>query len=136
MDQNIYQAVKGLATAEGTVNPGGVIIIAAACDDGCGGDAFYETFRQAESACELFDKISAVPRDRTEAEQWQSQILARILTRHKVILISQCPDQMVRDLHMIPAGSLTEALDKADRILGHNKGNITWIPEGISSIVQ
>lgn len=136
LDQNIYQAVKGLATAEGTVNPGGVIIMAAACDDGCGGDVFYETFRQAESACEVFDKISTVPRDRTEADQWQSQILARILTRHKVILISQCPDQMVRDLHMIPAGSLTEALDIADRILGHNKGSITWIPEGISSIVQ
>lgn len=136
LDQNIYQAVKGLATAEGTVNPGGVIIMAAACDDGCGGDAFYETFRQAESAREIFNKISAVPRDATEADQWQSQILARILTQHKVILISRCPDQMVRDLHMIPAGSLTEALDKADRILGHNKGSITWIPEGISSIVQ
>ena len=37
LDQNIYQAVKGMTAAEATVKKGGVIIIAAECSDGTRG---------------------------------------------------------------------------------------------------
>ena len=41
LDQNIYQAVKGMTAAEATVREGGVIIMLAASNDGLGGDDFY-----------------------------------------------------------------------------------------------
>ena len=40
LDQNIYQAVKGMSAAEATCRKGGVIIICAACNDGHGGEDF------------------------------------------------------------------------------------------------
>lgn len=45
LDQNVYQAVKGMTAAEAAVRPGGVIIMLAKSDDGHGGQHFYETFR-------------------------------------------------------------------------------------------
>ena len=40
LDQNIYQAVKGMTAAEAVVRPGGVIIMLASAADGCGGEHF------------------------------------------------------------------------------------------------
>ena len=41
LDQNVYQAVKGMTAAEATVKKGGVIIMLARSGDGIGGDHFY-----------------------------------------------------------------------------------------------
>ena len=134
LDQNIYQAVKGMCTAEATVKRGGVIIMVAACEDGCGGDAFYKTFAEDPDDKHILDEIRKVPADETIADQWQSQIFARILAEQKVIFISKSPKDIVRALHMIPADSLEQALSMADEILGY-EGSITVIPEGISCII-
>jgi nickel-dependent lactate racemase len=135
LDQNIYQAVKGMCTAEATVRPGGVIIMAAACADGSGGESFLRTFAEDRSATHILEQIRKVPPDKTVADQWQSQIFARILSQHQVILISQAPQDMVRALHMVPASSIEEALALADQMLGR-EGTITVIPEGISCIIR
>ena len=41
LDQNVYQAVKGMTAAEAAVKEGGVIIMLADSSDGLGGDHFY-----------------------------------------------------------------------------------------------
>lgn len=136
MDQNIYQTVKGMATAEKTCSKDGVIIMAAECGDGCGGDVFYRTFLNAESVKQVFEDISSVPRNKTVEDQWQSQIFARILMKHPVIFISSCEEKIIKEMHMLPAKSFPEALKKADEIL-HKKGaKVTFIPEGITSIIE
>ena len=53
LDQNVYQAVKGMSCAEATVNSGGVIIMAAKCADGIGGDAFYRIFKDDSDAASI-----------------------------------------------------------------------------------
>ncbi len=136
LDQNIYQAVKGISTAELCCRPGGVIIMAAQCQDGVGGDGFYRAFAENRDAGDILQKILAVPQQQTQADQWQSQIFARALVKCRVILISDAPDQIVRDLHMIPAHSLGEALTLAEQTLGDPQARIAVIPEGISSIVE
>jgi len=123
-----------MCTAEATVKRGGVIIMVAACEDGCGGDAFYKTFAEDPDDKHILDEIRKVPADETIADQWQSQIFARILAEQKVIFISKSPKDIVRALHMIPADSLEQALSMADEILGY-EGSITVIPEGISCII-
>ena len=54
----------------------------------------------------------------------------------KVVYVSQAPDNIVEDLHMVPAHSLEEALVKAEEILGNKKASVTMIPDGVSVIVE
>ena len=135
LDQNIYQAVKGMTAAEATVRQGGVIIMLAASSDGHGGKLFYETFRNEKNLSRMMQKFLHTPREETVPDQWQSQVFARVLQRARVIFVSEAPDGMVRDLHMLPAHSLQEALEKADELLGYSGGTITAIPDGVSVAV-
>ncbi len=135
LDQNIYQAIKGMTAAEATVRKGGVIIMLAASADGHGGEMLYQTFLSEASDEKLLKSFLATPPESTLPDQWQAQILARILCKHRVIYISNAPDEMVRAFHMLPAHSISEAIAKADQILGF-EGSITAIPDGIAVIVK
>ena len=44
LDRNLYQAVKGNRAAERIVRPGGIIIMAAACEDGVPADGALRAF--------------------------------------------------------------------------------------------
>ncbi len=136
LDQNIYQAVKGMTAAEATCKPGGVIIIAAECSDGHGGESFYKTFLQASSPRQIREDIKRRDRKETVPDQWESQILARILDKFEVIMITAAPREMVENMHMSKAGSIKEALAMAERKLKYKAGSITVIPDGVGVIVQ
>ena len=135
LDQNIYQAVKGMTAAEVTVNEGGVIIMIAKSNDGHGGEHFYKSFKEEKNVDNMLKVFLDTPREQTIPDQWQSQIFARVLKKAKVIYVSDAPDDMVSDLHMIPAHSVEEAIAKADEILGKKNSKITVIPDGVSVIV-
>lgn len=135
LDQNIYQAVKGMTAAEATVNNNGVIIMAAKSNDGHGGEHFWNTFREQKDLGRLMDEFLATPSDKTIPDQWQSQIFARVLMKARIIYISDAPDNLVSDFHMIPAHSVEEAIIMADRLLGKKNSKITVIPDGVSVIV-
>ena len=49
LDQNIYQAVKGMTAAEATCKKDGVIIMLAACNDGHGGESLYENLKKCKN---------------------------------------------------------------------------------------
>ena len=135
LDQNLYQAVKGMTAAEATCKKGGVIIIAARCEDGHGGEVFYDTFKEEKNLSRMMDCFMARKAEETIPDQWQSQIFARVLLWSTVIMVTEAPRHMVEDLHMRWAPSLEEALKMADGIVGHGKGSITAIPDGIGVIV-
>lgn len=135
LDQNIYQAVKGMTAAEATVNEGGVIIMVAKSNDGHGGERFYKTFKEEKDVDRMMETFLATPSEETIPDQWQSQIFARVLKKAKIIYVSDAPDDMVEDLHMIPARTVEEAIEKADEILGKKDSKITVIPDGVSVIV-
>ena len=134
LDQNIYQAVKGMTAGEATCKEGGVIIMVAACSDGHGGQAFLETLSQDLSPAEILAQIEKTEKKDTVADQWQSQILLRILSRFHVIFISESDPKLVRSMKMHPARDIPQALALAEEILGR-PGTVTVIPEGISAIV-
>ena len=133
LDQNIYQAVKGMCTAEAFTKPGGVIIMASSCVDGHGGDAFYSTFSSGKKASDILKEIEARNMNETRKDQWQSQVFARILSRYTVILVSEADRSLVESMQMIPSFSIEDAVNKADEILG-KKGTINVIANGIASI--
>lgn len=136
LDQNIYQAVKGMTAAEATVNNGGVIIMVAKASDGHGGKSFYDTFKNCESVENLMQKFLSTPPLETEIDQWQSQILARVMLKATVILVSSCEKEMVEDMKMVYAANIDEAVEKAKRILTKSTCSITVIPDGVSVIVE
>lgn len=135
LDQNIYQAVKGMTAAEATINKGGVIIMIAKSNDGHGAEEFYKTFLNEKDVVKMIKEFLKRPSEETIPDQWQSQIFARILKDVKVVYVSDAEDSIVSDLHMIPAHDLEEAIEKADEILGNKNSKITVIPDGVSVIV-
>lgn len=136
LDQNIYQAVKGMTAAEATCRKGGVIIICAACNDGHGGEDFYEWFAKATSAQAVMDKIMAIEPQETLPDQWEAQILARLLIDYTVIMVTdQCDHAMIKNMKMKVAKTLPEALHMAEEIVGKD-ARITVVPDGVSVIVK
>ena len=133
LDQNLYQCVKGMTAAEATCRPGGVIIACVECADGHGGQSFYESLRDCASAEAFYAQCLETPQDRTIPDQWEAQILARIIRNFTVIVVSR-PEmrQMVEEMKMRYAASLDEALEMAHAL---GKRTLTVIPNGISVIV-
>ena len=135
LDQNIYQCVKCMTAAEASCKEGAVIIVAAECADGIGGDGFYRSLRDCESPEALYREFSGTPQDETIPDQWQSQILARVLAKHEVIFVTRPELQgIITDMKMIYAGDLEEALLFARKKKGSDAA-LTVIPNGISVIV-
>lgn len=134
LDQNVYQAVKGMTAGEAVCREGGTIVIAASCSDGHGGESFYRNLAGARSPQELLARVAAVPRNRTEPDQWEFQILARILSRYQVIVVTRdCDHRMLREMHLKAASTLQEAVDSALRSAG-DSAKIAVIPDGVSVI--
>lgn len=135
LDQNVYQAVKGMTAAEATVKKGGVIIMLAASGDGIGGDHFYHQLADEPDIDKTMREFLSRGRDETVPDQWQTQILLRILMHTKVIYVSEMPDDVVREMHMTPAHSIGEALAIAKEMLGDG-ARIAAIPDGVSVMAR
>ena len=136
LDQNIYQSVKGMTAAEATVKEGGVIIMLSKAADGHGGKYFHETFRDEKDLNRMMQTFLDRKPEETIIDQWQSQIFARLLLKATVVFVSSCDDQLVEDLHMVPAHSMEEAMEKAKAIVKKDDYKVTVIPDGVSVIVR
>ncbi len=136
LDQNVYQTVKGMTAGEATCREGGVIIIASACNDGHGGQSFFDNLAGASGPREILDRVAEVPMEDTVPDQWEFQILARILDRFRVIVVTdRCDPAMIRAMHLEHASTLRAALDAAFQLKGKD-AKVTVIPDGVSVIVE
>ena len=136
LDQNVYQAVKGMTAAEAAVKPGGVIIMLAACNDGIGGDHFYRQLAQEPDIDKTMALFLSRGKEQTVPDQWQTQVFLRVLKKATVIFLSEMDDATIREMHMLPAKTMEEALQKAKAILNKENPDIVAIPDGISVIVK
>jgi nickel-dependent lactate racemase len=135
LDQNVYQAVKGMTSAEATCREGGVIIMASACNDGHGGQSFFDNLARASGPREILDRVANVPMEETVPDQWEFQILGRILDRFRVIVVTdRCDPDLIRAMHLEHASTLQAALDRAFQLKGKN-AKVTVIPDGVAVIV-
>ena len=136
MDQNVYQCVKGLATAEASARPGAVLIICAECLDGVGADGFYRSLQQCADIQNLYDQILQTPQEETIIDQWQTQILARIMIKHRVIFVTRPEIRgLILDMKLNYAESIDAAMSVAFADFNHDP-SVTIIPNGISVIIQ
>lgn len=136
LDQNIYQSVKGLTAAEAAAAEGAVLIMVSSCSDGHGGESFYHALRDCASPQALTEEILATPQDQTKPDQWEYQILARVLCKHRVIYVTY-PEQraVIEDMKMEWAPDVDTALEKARAAKGAD-AHLVVIPNGISVMVR
>lgn len=111
LDQNLYQTVKGLSAAARIVKDGGSIICASECADGVPRHGnFGRLLGEALSPKTLLESIlnskTPVP------DQWQVQILARILMKADVYLYSSLPEEEVEAAFMTPIGDVSATLEQ------------------------
>lgn len=136
LDQNIYQTVKSMTAAEATLKDDGVIIVCSESGDGTGGDAFHKAFLEERDIEKLYKGFLDTPKIETIPDQWESQILCRILLKAKaVIYVSDYDSKTLEDFHFIPVKTLDEAMEKADELMGKDS-TVTVIPDGIAVIVK
>ena len=136
LDQNIYQSVKGMTAAEAACKPGGVIIMVSECIEGHGSQSLYDTFASGEEKEAIMKRFLETPMEATEPDQWQGQIMCRVLLKHPVIMVTSAPKEMVTAMQMEYADSIEAAIKKAEEILGNPEAGITVIPDGVSVIVK
>lgn len=135
LDQNIYQVVKSLSTAEAAAAEGAAIIVCAACSDGIGGEQFYRAMHRCASPTALLQQIRRVPAKETVPDQWQYQILCRILEKHKVFFVTDPKlASVIEDMKMTYCQTLEEAVARAKA--HHLQGHTLIIPDGVSAIIK
>ena len=132
LDQNLYQAVKGMSAAAEVVVDGGVIVCAAECRDGLPEPSSYARLLAARSTPkELAAMIEAAPT--VTPDQWQVQIQARIQERARVLLRTDglAPAQ-VRAAHLEWADDIAAAV--ASLIAERPDARICVLPQGPQTI--
>ena len=132
LDQNLYQAVKGMSAAAEVVRDGGTIICAAECRDGLPDQGAYaDLLAQRSTPAALLALIAASPV--TIPDQWQVQIQARVQGRARVLVRTDglTPGQL-RRAHL-------EAVDDIgglvrDLVRGRQDARVCVLPEGPQTI--
>ena len=133
LDQNIYQVVKSLATAEAAASEAGVLVVCAECADGIGGDDFYRAMKDCRSPGELLERIRRVAPEDTVPDQWQYQILCRILEKHRVMFVTRPElkaviEEMKMEYYESLGDAVTAAMEKA------SGNHVVVIPDGVSAM--
>ena len=132
LDQNLYQAVKGMSAAAQVVSEGGYIATAARCNDGFPDHGNFRTL--------LFDHAS--PRALLDTimrpgfsmyDQWEAQLMAGVLLKARVGLFSELPPEAVRRAHLEPIADLDETLAEEIRKAGAD-APVAVLPEGPMAI--
>jgi nickel-dependent lactate racemase len=131
LDQNLYQAVKGISAAARIVKKGGSIIAASECSDPkARSGPCFELLEKRKSTDELLDLINT-PGFRYP-EQWQVQLQALIQKKASVFVYSSLPPEFVRRAHLIPCVDIaTTVRELLSRYPDTCKGpRVAAIPQG------
>jgi nickel-dependent lactate racemase len=115
LDQNLYQAVKGMNAAQKIVKQGGTIICAAECIEGMPAHGnFSKILGMRNTPSELLDMINEPSFQMFD--QWEAQRLAMIQEWAEVYMYSTLPDESVEIAKLKPTKSIEKTLkDLADK---------------------
>jgi nickel-dependent lactate racemase len=133
LDQNLYQAVKGMSAAAQIVKSRGTIICAAECRDGIPNHGAYgEILASQPSPRALLDMITSPGYSRPD--QWQVQIQAMIQLKATVLVkAGRLSDDQVRAAHLQPIQDVSAATEDALRTAGKN-ATLCILPNGPQTI--
>lgn len=128
LDQNLYQAVKGMSAAHKIVKRGGTIICAAECSDGMPDHGnFASILQMASSPAELLAMIEHP--DFRMFDQWQVQKMAVVQSWANVHLHSSLPEESVRRALLTPAPDIPATLRELRAVYGEGM-TVAVLPQG------
>lgn len=129
LDQNLYQAVKGMSAAAQIVKDGGKIICAAECSEGVPEHGQYrEILASCSSPAEVLGMIRQPGYERHD--QWQAQVQAQIQQKAAVYLKSgYLTAQQVKQAHLTAIEDIEGAIANFGR-----DASICVLPEGPQTI--
>ena len=132
LDQNLYQAVKGMSAAARIVKPGGAIIAAAECSDGLPNHGNYkDLLRMRQTPQELLAMIEAP--DFALYDQWQAQSQALVQRKAEVYLYSSLDPETVRNAMLAPTDDIERTLAELRARFGP-EARIAVLPEGPQTV--
>jgi len=133
LDQNLYQAVKGMSAAAQIVKPGGTIICAAECRDGLPSHGSYGAVLASQpTPAKLLEMIVAP--GYAAPDQWQVQIQAQILLKAAVqVKASGLSHAALRAAHFTPIDDISQAVRDALRLAGPG-ASLCVLPQGPQTI--
>jgi nickel-dependent lactate racemase len=128
LDQNLYQAVKGMSAAARIVRKGGTIIIASECSDGIPNGSPYERLLKHSDSFEALFRYITDP-TREEPEQWQVIVQMVIQRRAEVLVYSGLPDEKVLAAKLKPCHDIAQAVrDRLER--AGDGARVAVLPQG------
>ena len=128
LDQNLYQAVKGMSAAYQIVAEGGLIISVARCNDGFPDHGNFRKMLLEHDSPEAMLETIHSPGFST-FDQWQVQLFAQILQKARVALHSEIPAEDVRRVHLEPVADIAARISEELETIGSN-APIAVLPEG------
>ena len=123
-DINFIQAHKSMEYGSRALRDGGVMILLAQCRDGYGHPGFFKWFRFGS-----LDDFESELRSNYEINGQTAYSAMQKCKRFNIILVSDLPRDEVVSMGITPVGSLDEALETAEAILGKDY-RCYIIPEG------
>ena len=133
LDQNLYQAVKGMSAAAKVVKPGGMIVCAAECRDGFPGHGDFRAFLASQpSPRALLDAIASAPS--VVPDQWQVQVQAAIQDRATVVMHTDyLSDAELDEVHLTQTRDIAATVAQALERMGPD-ARVCVLPEGPQTI--
>lgn len=128
LDQNLYQAVKGMSAAHKIVKQGGAIVIASECSDGIPDHGHYaEILKLRRTPQDLLALINDP--SFSQFDQWQVQKQAVVQVWADVHVYSSLPDSLVEQAMLKPVRDIQETLEQLKRKYGEQM-SIAVLPLG------
>jgi nickel-dependent lactate racemase len=133
LDQNLYQAVKGMSAAAKVVKPAGTIICAAECRDGLPMHGSYGEVLASRPTPEALLEMIHTP-GYGVPDAWQVQIQAQIQTRARVLMKNgfMGPDA-IRAAHLDPIDDVSESVRETLAAAGP-AATLCVLPQGPQTI--
>jgi nickel-dependent lactate racemase len=127
LDLNLYQAVKSMAIGEMAVKNNGIIISVNELSDGIGHEQFKNLIYSGKDPKEIYNQI--LTGEITVSDQWEVQILARILMKAEVFVISKLNENELGKIGLKHANTVEEAIVYGLNKFG-SKAKILILPNG------
>ncbi|MGE0814307.1 MAG: nickel-dependent lactate racemase [Vicinamibacterales bacterium] len=133
LDQNLYQAVKGMSAAACVVKPGGTIVCAAECRDGVPDHGPYgRLLKQRRTPDELLAMVETP--GFAEQDAWQVQVQALIQRRARVLVKADgLTHDQIRAAHLEPVTDVGIAVREALAAAGGD-ATLAVLPHGPQTI--
>jgi len=132
--RDLYQATRAANTVvfgpQPVVVKGGVILIPAPCEDGCGHPGYCNIMKKAKNV----EDVIAISREEGFAPGEQKALILGWILKHGRLVMTDCslPEETLRELHIEFVSILQEALD---RELKRRPGSkVILMPDGLLTL--